>query len=82
MDSMTVINSRGGYGGRICGRKTGYSYLARTASKGDLGLSVVVQSPGYKWSVKITQIKCDQVSNEVANVASIRAATTSTVTAV
>ena len=37
------------------------SYLAQTASNGDLGLSVIVQSPSYRWNVRITQIKCSDV---------------------
>ena len=27
MDSMTVVNSQGGYGGRICGHKKNYAYV-------------------------------------------------------
>ncbi len=27
MDSMTIVNSRGGYGGRICGHKSNYALV-------------------------------------------------------
>ena len=61
MDTMTIINSAGGHGGKICGRKKNYSYLAQASENEPLGLSVLVQSPSYRWSIKVTQIQCDQV---------------------
>jgi hypothetical protein len=62
VDGLTVLNSSGGAGGRICGLKTGYAFVAKTSGEGDLGLAVVVQSPSYKWNIKITQIPCDKVN--------------------
>ena len=63
-DSMGILNSPDGPGGRLCGDKSGYSTLTSVRRMGDteLGLSVVVQEPNYLWNVKITQISCDEVT--------------------
>lgn len=63
IDAMTILNSAGGTGGAICGTKSSYSYVAQVPPKGDnLGLNFVVQSPKYRWSVKISQISCKSVA--------------------
>jgi len=61
-DTFNIMNSPDGPGGRICGSKNGYATVTRPPRPGkDLGLSVVVQGPAYKWNIKISQIRCDQV---------------------
>ena len=37
--------------------------MAEAPGEGDLGLSVVVQSPSYKWNIRITQVRCNQVGD-------------------
>lgn len=63
MDSMTIVNSPEGSGGRFCGYKSGFSTVMRT-NAGGLELAVVVQSPAHRWKIKITQIKCNDVSSQ------------------
>lgn len=48
--------------GRFCGIKNGFVQVAQAPRNGkELGLAVVVQSPGYKWSVRISQVGCKDV---------------------
>ncbi len=61
MDSLTIVNSPDGAGGRFCGSKSGYSTITSTSQEG-IYLSMVIQSPAHKWQIKVTQIKCDAVS--------------------
>ena len=64
-DSMGILNSPDGPGGRLCGDKSGYSTLTSVRRQGDseIALSVIVQEPDYRWNVKITQISCSEVHN-------------------
>ena len=49
-DSVAILNSPSGPGGRFCGVKTGYSTLAKTptGSNQDLKLSIIAQGPSYR----------------------------------
>ena len=62
MDSASVLNSKGGDGGRFCGVKSNYAYLAEAPKMDELlSLSIVVQSPNYKWNIRVQQIPCSKV---------------------
>lgn len=48
-DSVGILNSPDGPGGRICGSKSGYGTITRLPKDTDLKLSVIVQGPSYRW---------------------------------
>jgi hypothetical protein len=58
---MSFFNRPDGSSGKICGMKTGYATITTAPKDKDLSLSVNVQGPSYRWNIKITQIRCDQV---------------------
>lgn len=66
-DSMVILNSPSGPGGQLCGHKTGYSILAKSPLDKDLKLSVLTQGPSYRWNIKISQLKCNELASLPSN---------------
>ena len=61
-DSLVILNSPSGPGGQLCGVKSGFSTVARLPEDKDLQLSVLTQGPSYRWNIKMTQLKCNEIS--------------------
>ena len=64
---MAILDSPDSPGGRICGTKSGFATVVRVPKDKDLKLSVITQGPTYRWNVKLTQIRCDQISELPSN---------------
>ena len=59
---MVLLRSPEGPAGRVCGDRAGYSTLTRVEAGQEVGLAAVLQSPGYRWSIRLTQLACQPVA--------------------
>ena len=67
-DSISILRSPEGPSGRVCGDKTGYATLTRVVPGQEIGLSAVMQSGAYKWSIRVTMVSCGSVPPDVPRI--------------
>jgi len=64
-DSISLLRSAEGPAGRVCGHKAGYATLTRVDPGKELGVSALMQSGQYRWSIKISMVPCSEVGELV-----------------